>query len=70
MVVEKINVESWYAILVSHAHRHTHRDMNTGVALASAGISVGLASWGLARLTDNRNIRGSVSRRVLGERKG
>ena len=26
--------------------------MNTGVALASAGISVGFASWGLARLTD------------------
>ena len=25
---------------------------NTVVALASAGISVGLASWGLARLTD------------------
>ena len=29
---------------------------NTVVALASAGISVGLASWGLARLTDNHTL--------------
>ena len=50
MVVEKINFEFWYAILVSQ----THTVMNTVVALASAGISVGLASWGLARLTDSR----------------
>ena len=29
-------------------------DRNTGIALASAGIFVELASWGLARLTENR----------------
>ena len=31
-------------------------DRNTVVALASAGISVVLASWGLARLTDITNL--------------
>ena len=36
-------------------YHKTHTVMNTGVALASAGISVGLASWGLARLTEMNN---------------
>ena len=32
---------SWY-------YRNTDKVMNTGVALASNGISVGMATWGLA----------------------
>ena len=52
VVVENINFEFWYAILVSQTNtRNTNRYMNTGVALASVEI-YGLASWGLARLTD------------------
>ena len=51
-VVEKINFEFWYAILY-HSPLLLLLHRNTGVALASAEISVGLVSWGLARLTDN-----------------
>ena len=43
----KIDFQFWYTILY-----HPVADRNTVVALASAGISVELASWGLARLTE------------------
>ena len=49
MVAEKINIEFWYAILDQGT---SSSNRNTVVALASAESSVGLASLGLARLTD------------------
>ena len=49
VVFEKINFECWYAILdQGKGTSTTPCNRNTGVALASAGISVGLASWGQA----------------------
>ena len=51
--VEKLDIEFWYAILDQGSTGIQVQvlvvgNMNTVVALASAGISVGLANWGLA----------------------